>query len=47
MNPSENGSWMAVESRDVQRMFLSRSTERQAGDHRKTVVIDWFYEELN
>ena len=31
-----------VESRDIRLMFLSRSTERQAGHDGKTVVIDWF-----
>ena len=29
-----------VESRDNRQMFLSRSTERQAGNDGKTVVID-------
>ena len=31
-----------VESRKIRLMFLSRSTERQAGRDGKTVVIDWF-----
>ena len=30
----------AVESRDIRLMFLSRSTERQAGHDGKTVAID-------
>ena len=33
----------AVESRDIQLMFLSRSTERQVGHDGKTVAIDWFW----
>ena len=31
-----------VESRDIRLIFLSRSTERQAGHDGKTVVIDSF-----
>ena len=36
-----------VESRGIELMFLSRSTERQAGHNGKTVVIDWLYKKLN
>ena len=36
-----------VESRGIELMFLSRSTERQAGLNGKTVVIDWLYKKLN
>ena len=31
-----------VESRDIRLIFLSRSTERQAGHNGKTVAIDLF-----
>ena len=36
-----------VESRGIELMFLSRSTERQAGHNGKTVGIDWLYKKLN
>ena len=35
-----------VESRDIQLMFLSRSTERKAGHDGKTVVIVWFWKKV-
>ena len=35
-----------IESRDIQLMFLSRTTERKAGHDGKTVVIVWFWKKV-
>ena len=40
--PQRKKNKTKIQSRDFWLMFLSRSTERQAGHDGKTVVIDWF-----
>ena len=41
-SPKEKRIRKRLESRDIRLIFLSRSTERQAGHNGRTVAIDWF-----